>query len=225
MSASVDEVSVQFVDTNGTTVRIFANIQENYPQVSPIWFSESDDQVVTAVLQQLTEDQESTSILLNIYSLVSKLCAFYNVTIPLELSSLAPVKFYLKFLIFCYSFKLGGGGDDKDEGNGSELESTCEDDEVEEDLMCEMEDVEAARAHQLAQDDDLLPEGREVINRVSYAQRQQHLQGVPSGSITASDRLMKELREMYRSENYKNGIFCLFVGINLRTFFQRCVFN
>ena len=31
--------------------------------------------------------------------------------------------------------------EDKDEGNGSELESTVDDDE--EDLMCEMEDVEA----------------------------------------------------------------------------------
>lgn len=71
--------------------------------------------------------------------------------------------------------------------------------------MCEMEDVEAARAQQQAQDDDLLPEGREVLNRVSYAQRQQHLQGASSGSITASDRLMKELREIYRSTNYKSG--------------------
>lgn len=100
--------------------------------------------------------------------------------------------------------------DDKDEGNGSELESTAEDEDDEEDLMCEMEDIEAVRAQQQAQDDDLLPEGREVLNRVSHAQRQKHLKGVPSGSITASDRLMKELREIYRSNNYKSGTFCFF---------------
>lgn len=76
--------------------------------------------------------------------------------------------------------------------------------------MCEMEDIEAARAQQQAQDDDLLPEGREILNRVSHVQRQQHLKGAASGSITASDRLMKELREIYRSNNYKSGNFIVF---------------
>lgn len=77
--------------------------------------------------------------------------------------------------------------------------------------MCEMEDVEAARAQQQAQDDDVSPEGREVLIRVSHAQREQHLQGVASGSITASDRLMKELKEIYRSDNFKRGIFWFYI--------------
>lgn len=32
-----------------------------------------------------------------------------------------------------------------------------------------------------------------------------HLQGAVSGSVQASDRLMKELREIYRSQSYKSG--------------------
>lgn len=199
ISASVDELSAKFLDPNGRSVRVYANIQENYPVVPPIWFSESEDPVVTAVLEQLTEQSEqntnSTSILIHIYYLVSKLCAFHNITMPIELASIAPL--------------LAGTGDDRDEGNGSELESTVDDDDVEEDLMCEMEDVEAARAQQLAQDDDVSPEGREVLIRVVSAQRQQHLQGAPSGSVTASDRLMKELKEIYRSENFKNGVYSI----------------
>jgi ubiquitin-conjugating enzyme E2 Q len=92
-----------------------------------------------------------------------------------------------------------------DEGNGSEMESTAGDDEsTEEDLMCEIEDVETVRAR-TDQENDVAPEGREILTRVTNFQRQQHLQGNPSGSVTASDRLMKELREIYRSENYKNG--------------------
>ena len=43
--------------------------------------------------------------------------------------------------------------DDRDEGNGSELESTVDDDE--EDLMCEMEDVEAARAQNSVADGEV----------------------------------------------------------------------
>lgn len=199
ISASVDELSAKFVDPNGRSVRVYANIQENYPQAPPIWFSECEDAVVAAVLEQLTDSNQqgsnSTSILIQIFCLVSKLCAFHNVTMPVELASLAPV--------------LDGAGDDRDEGNGSELESTVDDDDVEEDLMCEMEDVEAARAQQMAQEDDVSPEGREVLTRVVSAQRQQHLQGAPSGSITASDRLMKELREIYRSDNYKNGVYSI----------------
>lgn len=31
------------------------------------------------------------------------------------------------------------------------------------------------------------------------------LQGAVSGSVQASDRLMKELREIYRSQSYKSG--------------------
>jgi ubiquitin-conjugating enzyme E2 Q len=198
ISASVDELSAKFLDPNGRSVRVYANIQENYPQVPPIWFSESDDPVVTAVLEELTDSEQgssSTSILIHIYYLVSKLCAFHNVTMPIELASIAP--------------SLANAGDDRDEGNGSELESTVDDDDVEEDLMCEMEDVEAARAQHLAQEDDVSPEGREVLTRVVSVQRQQHLQGAPSGSVTASDRLMKELKEIYRSENFKKGVYSI----------------
>lgn len=32
------------------------------------------------------------------------------------------------------------------------------------------------------------------------------LQGAVSGSVQASDRLMKELREIYRSQSYKTGM-------------------
>lgn len=33
------------------------------------------------------------------------------------------------------------------------------------------------------------------------------LQGAVSGSVQASDRLMKELREIYRSQSYKTGMY------------------
>lgn len=93
-----------------------------------------------------------------------------------------------------------------DEGNGSDLESTGEEDTSNEEDMCEVDAVEPFNTRQ-ASHDDVSPEGKEVLTRVTNFQRQQHLQGIPSGSITASDRLMKELREIYRSENYKNGTF------------------
>jgi ubiquitin-conjugating enzyme E2 Q len=194
LSASMDELSAKFVNPNGGSACVFANIQENYPQSAPIWFSESEDPVITSVLGELTEGSAAPSLLFQVHYLISKLCALHNVTMPIELSAIAP-----------------NTGDDRDEGNGSELESTGddEDDDNEEDLMCEMEDVEAARVQQQHADDDVAPEGLAVLSRVSRAQREKHLTGNVSGSITASDRLMKELREIYRSENYKNGVFTI----------------
>lgn len=49
------------------------------------------------------------------------------------------------------------------------------------------------------------PEGLQTLEKLKAMQRQQHLTGVPTGSITATDRLMKELRDIYRSDNYKKG--------------------
>jgi hypothetical protein len=33
-----------------------------------------------------------------------------------------------------------------------------------------------------------------------------YLKGIQFGSPTANDRLMKELRDIFRSDNYKNGL-------------------
>lgn len=68
-------------------------LQENYPHVAPIWFSECDDSTVTAILQSLTEAEAPCYILPQTYELVSRLCSYYNVTIPTELISIGPVSF------------------------------------------------------------------------------------------------------------------------------------
>ncbi|XP_016371817.1 ubiquitin-conjugating enzyme E2 Q2-like [Sinocyclocheilus rhinocerous] len=46
-----------------------------------------------------------------------------------------------------------------------------------------------------------------ILEKIRKNQRQDHLNGAVSGSVQASDRLMKELREIYRSQSYKNGIY------------------
>lgn len=42
------------------------------------------------------------------------------------------------------------------------------------------------------------------------------IQGTVSGSIQATDRLMKELRDVYRSESFKTGLFYF---LNIFSFF------
>lgn len=180
--ASVDEISMRFVENTGKPIVINANIQENYPRHPPIWFSESDDlPVVGAALQRLTEQDEPTSILNQVHQLVSELCTHFEITVPSELCRLLPME-------------------EDDEGQGSDLESDDDNGMHAEDV------VEMADEDPPAEGDvDVAPEGIQVLEKVCKVTRQQHLNGKVQGSVTATDRLMKEIREIFRSEHYKAG--------------------
>lgn len=44
-----------------------------------------------------------------------------------------------------------------------------------------------------------------TLERLRHNQRQDYLKGSVSGSLQATDRLMKELRDIYRSDTFKKG--------------------
>jgi ubiquitin-conjugating enzyme E2 Q len=52
---------------------------------------------------------------------------------------------------------------------------------------------------------EMAPEGQALLAKLKHRQRQAHLEGQTTGSVTATDRLMKELRDIYKSDNYKRG--------------------
>uniref|UniRef100_A0A674MZR1 E2 ubiquitin-conjugating enzyme n=1 Tax=Takifugu rubripes TaxID=31033 RepID=A0A674MZR1_TAKRU len=56
-----------------------------------------------------------------------------------------------------------------------------------------------------SEDDGIEKENLAILEKIRKNQRQDHLNGAVSGSVQASDRLMKELREIYRSQSYKTG--------------------
>lgn len=172
LSASVDELIVKFIDPQRNSIVITANIQEKYPRTAPIWFSESDDLVVTEILQSLTDADPPCNILAQTHELVTRLCDYFEVTIPLELPSIGP-------------------DGEADEGMDSE------------DELIEMEEDPARKDH--PDDEGVSAEGLAVLARLSHVQRQQHLTGTVAGSLAATDRLMKELKDIYRSQSYKNG--------------------
>uniref|UniRef100_A0A8C8DBI2 E2 ubiquitin-conjugating enzyme n=1 Tax=Oncorhynchus tshawytscha TaxID=74940 RepID=A0A8C8DBI2_ONCTS len=58
-----------------------------------------------------------------------------------------------------------------------------------------------------SEDDGIEKENLAILEKIRKNQRQDHLNGAVSGSVQASDRLMKELREIYRSQSYKMGIY------------------
>lgn len=95
--------------------------------------------------------------------------------------------------------------------NGEDTEthakhSDSSDSEMEdEDLPIEMEEDPAAADRN--RDDGLSREHTATLERLKQTQRDSYLKGSVSGSVQATDRLMKELREVYRSESFKKGVF------------------
>ncbi|KAK6056779.1 ubiquitin--protein ligase [Cooperia oncophora] len=189
-------------------------IQEDYPRQAPLWFSESDDAVICSALERLSSGADQQNCLLaQIHKLVSELCRQYNVTIPSELTRLAPPD----------------EDDLKDEGQGSDMES--EDEEGEELVEIAEVDMTEEEPHG-STDDDVSPEGKEMLEKITRSTRQQHLNGNVGklfiskcvypflkastrkitkiqGSVTATDRLMKEMRDIYKSEHFKNGVYSI----------------
>ena len=57
-------------------------------------------------------------------------------------------------------------------------------------------------------DEDMDSQHFATLERLRQTQRQDYLRGAVSGSVQATDRLMKELRDIYRSDSSKKGEFC-----------------
>uniref|UniRef100_A0A8C9EIE9 Ubiquitin-conjugating enzyme E2 Q2 n=1 Tax=Pavo cristatus TaxID=9049 RepID=A0A8C9EIE9_PAVCR len=156
---------------------IHCNITESYPSSSPIWFVESDDPNLTSVLERLEDIKKSNTLLLQ--QLKRLIC---------DLCRLYNLPQHPDVEMLDQPLPAGQ--------NGTTEEVTSEEEE-EEDM------------------------GEVCISAMSYANKAVGckycfllicglfclLQGAVSGSVQASDRLMKELRDIYRSQSYKTGIY------------------
>lgn len=218
---------MKFITADNKGIIVTANIQENYPRQPPIWFSESDDvPAVGTSLQRLTETEESTNILHQVHRLVSDLCSFYNVQTPCELPQIAPParddvdegrgsdmsdttsEVRMSSLSLDEDTEKLQPIDDDMAGDAQNDVDDEEEEEEEEDDSNDIEMVEMADEEPTAQQDVGVPqEGLDMLDKVSRVNRQQHLDGKVQGSVTATDRLMKEIRDIYRSEHYKNGVY------------------
>lgn len=192
VSASVDEVACRFIGKNGESVIINANITETYPHTSPIWFAESDDAIVSAAIEKLCETTpDNYNICKQIHLLVCQLCALHALPEPDELHE---IDRYLA---------VKGDGMQPNEQESSEEE----DDDMEEDFHYEMleDDQNAKKGKEEADGIDMA--NLITLERLKRTQRQDYLKGSISGSVQATDRLMKELREIYRSDSFKQGTY------------------
>ncbi|XP_045865817.1 ubiquitin-conjugating enzyme E2 Q2 isoform X3 [Meles meles] len=101
--------------------------------------------------------------------------------------------------------------------NGTTEEVTSEEEEEEEMGEVGIYDIEDLDHYEMkeeepisgkkSEDEGIEKENLAILEKIRKTQRQDHLNGAVSGSVQASDRLMKELRDIYRSQSYKAGIY------------------
>ncbi|XP_006866514.1 PREDICTED: ubiquitin-conjugating enzyme E2 Q2 isoform X1 [Chrysochloris asiatica] len=172
---------------------LHCNITESYPSSSPIWFVDSDDPNLTSVLERLEDTKNSNSLRQQLKWLICELCRLYNLPKHLDVEMLdQPLP----------------------TGQNGTTEEVTSDEEEEEEMGEDIEDLdhyemkeEEPISGKRSEDEGIEKENLAVLEKIRKTQRQDHLNGAVSGSVQASDRLMKELRDIYRSQSYKAGIY------------------
>lgn len=197
VSASVDELNCRFVGKNGKKYEIHANITETYPSTPPVWFAESEETSVTNAVQILSNTSGRDNHVLNQVSiLLRELCRLHCIPEPDDIALLT-----LPSPPSCYRLPERLEDDrDMDDDDDEEEE------EGEEDLHLEMDEGENVAKNKT---DEMDTEHLATLERLRQNQRQDYLKGSVSGSVQATDRLMKELRDIYRSDSFKKGMYSI----------------
>ncbi|KAH8324965.1 hypothetical protein KR074_000569 [Drosophila pseudoananassae] len=223
LNSSVDELLCRFIDKNGKRYDIHANITETYPSSPPVWFAESEETSVTNAVQILSNTNGRDNHVINqVGILLRELCRLHNVPLPPDIDNLTlplqtppPSASPLR----CEQ-RLGGGaggaggggsgphGNEETDSDQDEIEDPIGESEQEsegdEDLPLEMDDVRSTNKK-----DDMEVEHLATLERLRQSQRQDYLKGSVSGSVQATDRLMKELRDIYRSDAFKKNMYSI----------------
>ncbi|XP_041965909.1 ubiquitin-conjugating enzyme E2 Q2-like isoform X2 [Alosa alosa] len=197
-----DELSCQFNVTGEKLLIIHCNITESYPATPPIWFVDSEDPSLAEVLERLDDVRRGNTLLLQqLKRLICDLCRLYNLPQHPDVEMLDQ--------------PLPAGPISQDRKHGT---TDTSEDEEEDDMGEDIEDLdhyemkEEPAEVKKSEDDGIEKENLAILEKIRKNQRQDHLndcvvQGAVSGSVQASDRLMKELREIYRSQSFKSGIY------------------
>ncbi|XP_067878881.1 ubiquitin-conjugating enzyme E2 Q1 isoform X2 [Heterodontus francisci] len=176
VSGSLDEISCQFV-TQEQILVIHCNITESYPMVPPIWFVESEDPNLAAVLERLADIKKGSTLLLQHFKrIISDLCKLYNLPQHPDVEML-----------------------------DQPLPTEQDNEDLDHYEMKEEEPAEGKKS----EDEGIGKENLAILEKIKKNQRQDYLNGAVSGSVQATDRLMKELRDIYRSESFKAGNYAV----------------
>uniref|UniRef100_A0AAZ3R8F7 E2 ubiquitin-conjugating enzyme n=1 Tax=Oncorhynchus tshawytscha TaxID=74940 RepID=A0AAZ3R8F7_ONCTS len=174
--------------TEESQFQLYRGDRESYPSIPPIWFVDSDDPSLTEVLERLED------LLQQLKRLICDLCRLYNLPQHPDVEMLDQ------------PLPAGPINPEPDEVTSEEEDEEEMGEDIEDLDHYEMKEEEPVDGKK-SEDDGIEKENLAILEKIRKNQRQDHLNGAVSGSVQASDRLMKELREIYRSQSYKTGIY------------------
>lgn len=187
VSYSLDELSVHFTGVTGEQIVLNCNISEILECGLPIWYSESENKMVCEVMEALADlPMKSGSrgcILKSCEFLARELCQKSGLDQPAELEILSQ---------FC---ELGE----------SDRESESEDEECDISGIGIEDDIDEEVRKKEQEDDGISTHNLAVLNRIKQNERSSYVAGTATGSVQASDRIMKDLKAIYKSDSFKNG--------------------
>ncbi|CAG0888079.1 unnamed protein product [Cyprideis torosa] len=202
VSATVDELTCRFIGKHGRHYDMHANIIETYPQSPPVWFVDSEDPLITSAIEKLSHTSGTDNhILRQVVLLIKDLCQAQSLPEPVDLDTALTISSHANFAsspVICPPLS-----------RTEPMETTEDTDEDEEydddddDLGIEMDDKDSEDKD----DDDIDVHHLMFLERLKKDQQNGFLTGSVSGSIQATDRLMKELRDIYRSDSFKSGMY------------------
>lgn len=213
VNASVDELTCRFISKNGKKYDIHANITETYPQTPPVWFAESEETNITNAIQLLSNTSGLDNHVINqVKILLKELCKIHTCPLPNEIIQLDTFHSSPMASSYQNAAPHHNNGrtpnknhcDDIDSDNDEDAVGESDDSEAEEDLPLELDDGRSANKK-----DEMEVEHLATLERLRQTQRQDYLRGSVSGSVQATDRLMKELRDIYRSDSFKRHIYSI----------------
>lgn len=211
LNASVDEINCRFLGNSGKKYDIHANITETYPSTPPVWFAESEETSVINAVQILSNTTGyENHVICQVHILLRELCKLHNVPEPPDLDRLLSMRNFPSIpppTLARANQKVSS--EDEDEGMAEDEEDDEEEEdedneEEEEDMHIEMEDTVTDK-----KSDEIDEQYLVKLERLRQSQRQDYMKGAVSGSIQATDRLMKELRDIYRSDSFKKGVYSI----------------
>ncbi|CAH8630157.1 unnamed protein product [Dicrocoelium dendriticum] len=201
VSSTLDEICCKFL-CGGSTLDITGSLLGTYPRTPPIWFSDSDDPCITRIFEQLQNtDPANYTLDRQVKILVTQLCRYKNVLHPPELATLCPD--FLPDLPPPDSIPTSESRPELMRPDSDADDTGFEDEDVQ--INDPFDD--SASSDDRPEYDGISTHDAEQLEKLKATRLQLCSEGVTKGSIQSSDRLMKELREIYRSDSYKRGIF------------------
>jgi len=207
-SASVDDVCCCYVDTNNMKHKLLCNITSMYPNIPPIWFTESEEHYVIALIEKVNNISADQNLLLNMIKyLATELYKLHNINTPENVINLPIIP--QETTVNNNDCIDEGVEDDTDYDIDDDDEGDCMEEEDDFDIDSHLTFADEQTSEEVKDKQELGDDRFMQLQQLRVTQRQEYLSGKVSGSVQATDRLMKELKNIYKSDSFKSSLYTL----------------